>query len=55
MDLAESEQTECIVMGLSGLTARTLNTLGILQHVPKRRIVETLDDARQAARGILGA
>ena len=54
MDLAESEQTECIVMGLSGLTARTLQTLGILKHVPRHRIVETLDVARQIVRGILG-
>ncbi len=54
MDLAESEQTECIVMGLSGLVPGTLDALGILKHLPKHRVVDTLDDARQAARGILG-
>ena len=54
MDLAESEQTECIVMGLSGLVPGTLDALGILKHLPRHRVVDTLDDARQAARGILG-
>ena len=54
MDIARSEQTECIVMGLSGLVPRTLNALGILKHVPRHRIVDTMDEARQAARGILG-
>ena len=54
MDLAESEQTECIVMGLSGLVPGTLDALGILKYLPKHRVVDTLDDARQAARGILG-
>ena len=54
MDLAESEQTECVVMGLSGLAARTLQTLGVLKRLPRHRIVETLEEARQAARGVLG-
>ena len=54
MDIARSEKTECIVMGLSGLVPRTLNALGILKHVPRHRIVDTMDEARQAARGILG-
>ena len=54
MDIAKGEQTECIVMGLSGLVPRTLNALGILRHLPRHRVVETLEDARQAARGILG-
>ena len=54
MDFARSVQTECIVMGLSGLVPRTLNALGILKHLPRHRVVETRDRARQAARGILG-
>ncbi|MDE2887620.1 MAG: SulP family inorganic anion transporter [Gemmatimonadota bacterium] len=54
MDIARSEQTECIVMGLSGLVPRTLNALGILKNLPRHRVVETRDQARQAARGILG-
>ncbi|MCY3766725.1 MAG: SulP family inorganic anion transporter [Gemmatimonadetes bacterium] len=54
MDIARSEKAECIVMGLSGLVPRTLNALGILKHVPRHRIVDTMDEARQAARGVLG-
>ena len=54
MEIAKGEQTECIVMGLSGLVPRTLNALGILRHLPRHRVVETLEEARQAARGILG-
>ena len=54
MEIARVEQTECIVMGLSGLVPRTLNALGILRHLPRHRVVETLEEARQAARGILG-
>ena len=54
MDIAGSEQTECIVMGLSGLVPRTLDALGILKHLPRHRVVRTLDEARQATRGILG-
>lgn len=53
LDVARSEQTECIVLGLSGLVPRTLHTLGILKRVPRHRIVDTMDQARQAARGIL--
>lgn len=54
MDFARSEQTECIVVGLSGLVPRTLHALGILKHVPRHRIVETIDEARQVARGVIG-
>lgn len=54
MDIAGSEQTECIVMGLSGLVPRTLDALGILKHLPRHRVVETRDQAREAARGVLG-
>ncbi len=54
MEIAKGEQTECIVMGLPGLVQRTLNALGILRHLPRHRVVETLEEARQAARGILG-
>ena len=53
LDVARGAQTECIVLGLSGLVPRTLHTLGILKRVPRHRIVDTMDQARQAARGIL--
>ena len=54
MEIARGEQTECIVMGLSGLVPGTLYALGILKHVPKHRIVDTRDEARQVARSIIG-
>ena len=53
IDVAAGEQTECIVMGLSGSVADTLHALAILQHVPQDHIVETLDEARQAAKKML--
>ncbi len=54
MDVANTEQTECIAMGLSGLVPRTLDALGILKHMPRHRVVRTPDEARQAARAVLG-
>ncbi len=54
MEIARGEQTECIVMGLSGLVPGTLYALGILKHVPKHRIVDTRHEARQVARSIIG-
>ncbi len=55
LDVARGEQTEVIVMGLSGSVEDTLQTLAILRHVPPERIVETLDEARQAAKALLEA
>ena len=45
MDVATGEQTEVIVMGLSGSVENTLQTLAILQRVPPERVVKTLDEA----------
>ena len=53
MDVATEEQTEFIVMGLSGSVENTLQTLAILQRVPPERVVETLDEARQVAKAFL--
>ena len=50
---AEKEQTECIVMGTRGPVAKTLDSLNILDNVPKEQLVETLDEARQVAANIL--
>ena len=50
---AAKEQTECIVMGARGPVARTLDSLNILDNVPKDRLVETLDEARQVSANIL--
>lgn len=55
IDAAIDQDTECIVMALSGLPARTLKSLDALQRVPEDRIVGTLDEARGVARRLLGA
>ena len=48
MDIAKGEQTECIVMGLSGLVPRTLNALGILRHLPRQREGSSASDTGPA-------
>ena len=53
VDTALAEDTECIVMGLSGLPATTLQALNVLRHVPADRFVTTVDEAREAAKRIL--
>ena len=53
IEVAGKERTECVVMGLSGSVEKTLGTLDILRDVPEDRVVETLDEARQTARGLL--
>ena len=54
MGVAREEQTEFVVMGLSGPVAETLQALAVLRQVPESRIVATLDEARQAAKDLLG-
>ena len=53
LDVAEREETEVIVMGLSGKPAETLRTLDILDGVPRKQVVRTLDDAREVAVALL--
>ncbi len=53
IDTANKAQTQCIVMGLSGSVENTLYTLDILRHVPEDHIVETLGEARAAAKALL--
>ena len=55
MDVAAEEDTRCVVMGLTGAVAETLNALDILHDVPEGRVVGTLDEARQTARDLLTA
>ena len=54
IDIAMDEDTECIVMGLAGRPATTLLALNVLRRVPEDHIVETLDDAREIAKQLLG-
>ena len=53
IDTAIAEDTECIVMGLTGPPAATLQTLNVLRRVPPDHFVATLDDARETAKRIL--
>ena len=54
IDIAVEEDTEAIVVGLSGSEVEeSLRSLNILGKVPEDRIVDTLEDARQVARSIL--
>ncbi len=54
MDVAEQERTAFLVMGLAGDAADTLRALDVLRGVPEERIVETLGEARETAKNILG-
>ena len=53
IDLAEAAGTSCIVAGLQGAAAQTLNSLHCLHRVPGHRIVETREDARRLAERML--
>ena len=53
MEVAGEEETEMIVTGLSGSVATTLRALSILQRVPEKQIVSTLDEARRTAADLL--
>ena len=54
IEIAAEEHTPAIAMGLSGDVAETLEALDVLQTVPRERIVEDIDEARQVARKLLG-
>ncbi len=53
IDVAMDEDTEPIVMGLSGAVERNLRALNTLHRVPEDRFVETRDEAREVAEKIL--
>ena len=55
IDTAMEEDTQCIVMGLSGAPAATLETLNVLQKVPQEHFVGSLDEARETARKMIEA
>ena len=55
IEIAFDEDTACIVMGLSGQAAGTLEALNVLGRVPADRFVATRDEARETARRILEA
>lgn len=53
IDVARAEDTECIVMGLTGDAATTLGSLNVLRHIPPDHIVEDIDGAREVAKRLL--
>ena len=53
IDSALAHDTECIVMGLRGLPATSLQSLDVLRRVPGDHFVENLDDARRLAKRLL--
>ena len=53
IEVAGKEETECVIIGLSGSVEQTLLTLDVLRDVPGDRVVESLDEARQVARNLL--
>ena len=55
IDIAIAEDTECIVMGLSGEPLSSLHALNVLDRVPEENFVATLDEARESAARMLQA
>ena len=55
IDTAMAEDTECLVMGLKGSVAGTLDSLNVLQRVPVDHVVADLDEARETAKSIITA
>ena len=53
IDTATAQDTECIVVGLSGSPSSTLLALNALRQVPEDHFVTTVDEAREVARGML--
>ena len=53
LDIADDENTEVIVMGLSGTVADHLLALDIFHGLPEDRFVVTLDEAKERARSLL--
>ncbi len=53
IDSAIHQDTECIVVGLTGLPATTIHALNVLDSVPEDHEVATLDEAREIAGRLL--
>ena len=53
IEVAREEDTEVIVMGLTGPVERNLRSLNIFRNIPDDRFVDTLYEARDAARDLL--
>ena len=55
LDIAADENTQVVVMGLSGTVADHLLALDIFRGLPEDRFVATLDQARERAQSLLKA
>ena len=53
IDRAIAQDTECIVMGLTGSAATTLQALNVLRRVPAGHFAATLDEATETAKRML--
>ena len=53
VETAAEEDTECIVVNLSGPAAKALHALNALKRVPEDHLVDTLDEARLLAKNLL--
>ena len=54
IDSAIAEDTECIIMGLTGPPAETLRALNVLHRVPAAHFAKSLDEAKEIAQRLLG-
>ena len=54
VETAITQDTPCIVMGLSGVPEHNIRALDVLKHVPPDQIVGTWDEARETAMALLG-
>ena len=54
IDNALEEDTQCVILGLSGGAAATLRSLNVLDRVPADHIVADMDSARAVVARILG-
>ena len=54
IDNALAEDTDCVVMGLSGQPAATLRALNALRHIPEDQIAKDMDGAQAIALRLLG-
>ena len=55
VETAFAQDTDCIVMALTGMPARNLSALNVLKRVPSDQIVNDRDEARETAARLLAA
>ncbi len=53
IDSANAEDTDCIIMGLTGSPAFALRALNVLQRVPADQFAKNLDEAKEIAQRLL--